>query len=64
MPDITGGSRELRRAMAKASLRRNWKLAEASPVKVSDEGIEREIETIRAARLRRIAKWRKSLRSD
>jgi antitoxin (DNA-binding transcriptional repressor) of toxin-antitoxin stability system len=51
--DVAQEDRELRRAMAKASLRRNLQLAEASPVKLTDEEIDREIEQVRAARLRK-----------
>jgi antitoxin (DNA-binding transcriptional repressor) of toxin-antitoxin stability system len=51
--DVALEDRELRRAMAKASLRRNWRLAEASTVKLSDEEMEREIEQVRARRRRK-----------
>jgi antitoxin (DNA-binding transcriptional repressor) of toxin-antitoxin stability system len=46
--DVAQEDRELRRAMAKASLRRNWRLAEASATKLSDEEIDREIRQVRA----------------
>jgi hypothetical protein len=39
--------------MAKASLRENWRLAEASQVKLSDEEIDREIQKVRACRRKR-----------
>jgi antitoxin (DNA-binding transcriptional repressor) of toxin-antitoxin stability system len=54
--DVGQEDRELRRAMAKASLRRNLQLAKASPVKLSDEEIDREIAQVRAARLRKKAR--------
>jgi antitoxin (DNA-binding transcriptional repressor) of toxin-antitoxin stability system len=54
--DVSLQDRELRRAMAKASLRSNWRLAEASEaasgVKVSDEEIDREIDQVRSLRQR------------
>lgn len=50
MGDVAQEERELRRAMAKASLRRNWRLAESSKVNLSDEGVEREIQQVRARR--------------
>jgi len=46
--DVAAEERELRRAMAKASLRRDWQIAEAYPI--TEEEIEREIEAVRAAR--------------
>lgn len=54
--DVALEDRELRRAMAKASLRKNWRLAESSAVKLSDEEIEREIQQVRASRHRKKAK--------
>jgi hypothetical protein len=39
--------RGLRRAMAKASLRRNWRLAETCWVNLSDEEMNREIQQVR-----------------
>ena len=45
--------RELRRAMAKASLRKNWTAAEIAGEALSDEEIEQEINQVRAARQRR-----------
>ena len=50
--DVILEDRELRRAMAKASLRKNWRLAEASGVDLSEEEIDREINQVRAARQR------------
>jgi antitoxin (DNA-binding transcriptional repressor) of toxin-antitoxin stability system len=47
--DVAAEDRELRRAMAKASLRANWRLAEASSIKPTDEEIDREIEQVRTA---------------
>jgi len=54
--DVTIEDRELRRAMAKASLRKNWRLAEASGKDLSEDEIEREINQVRAVRQRRKAK--------
>lgn len=48
--DVAQEDRELRRAIAKASLRRSWRLAEATPVKLSDEEIDREIAQVRKTR--------------
>ncbi len=56
MGDVIAEDRELRRAMAKASLRRNWRLAVAAGVELSDEEIEREIRQVRVLRQRRKAK--------
>jgi len=51
--DVVAEDRELRRAMAKASLRQNWSLAEAlGEPPMTDEEIDREIEEVRTARLR------------
>jgi antitoxin (DNA-binding transcriptional repressor) of toxin-antitoxin stability system len=50
--DVILEDRELRRAMAKASLRKNWRLAEASGVDLSEEEIDREINQVRVARRR------------
>jgi antitoxin (DNA-binding transcriptional repressor) of toxin-antitoxin stability system len=41
--DVILEDRELRRTMAKASLRKNWRLAEAAGAEMSDEEIDREI---------------------
>ncbi|MBS1798981.1 MAG: prevent-host-death protein [Acidobacteria bacterium] len=49
--DVAAEDRELRRAMAKASLRANWRRAEAAPL--TGEEIDREIEQVRTARPRR-----------
>ena len=51
--DVVLEDRELRRAMAKASLRMNWKLAEMALAVVSDEEIDQEISRVRAVRRRR-----------
>ena len=54
--DVALEDRELRRAMAKANLRENWRLAEESGLKrVSDEEIDREIDQVRTAHRRRKA---------
>jgi hypothetical protein len=46
--DLVKEDRELRRAMAKASLRESWRLAEASGASLaSEEEIEAEISRIR-----------------
>ena len=50
--DVVLEDRELRRAMAKASLRKNWKIAESSGGVVSDEQIDQEINRVRAGRRR------------
>ena len=54
--DVALEDRELRRAMAKASLRKNWRLAEASGVKVTDEEINQEIQQVRTTRQRKKTK--------
>jgi antitoxin (DNA-binding transcriptional repressor) of toxin-antitoxin stability system len=54
--DVIVEDRELRRAMAKASLRKNWRLAEASGVSLSEEEIDREINQVRVVRRRRKTK--------
>jgi antitoxin (DNA-binding transcriptional repressor) of toxin-antitoxin stability system len=51
--DVALEDRELRRAMAKASLRKNWSLAEASKVNLSEEEIDREISQVRTIRTTR-----------
>jgi antitoxin (DNA-binding transcriptional repressor) of toxin-antitoxin stability system len=49
--DVVAQDRELRVAMAKASLRQGWALAKAAGVEsISDEEIDREIAEVRAAR--------------
>jgi antitoxin (DNA-binding transcriptional repressor) of toxin-antitoxin stability system len=54
--DVILEDRELRRAMAKASLRKNWRLAEAVGGDLSDEEIDREINQVRVVRRRRKTK--------
>ncbi|MDQ1453997.1 MAG: hypothetical protein QOK38_3863 [Acidobacteriaceae bacterium] len=54
--DIGLEDRELRRAMTKASLRKNWRLADASKVKLSEEEIDREIDQVRTSRQRNITR--------
>jgi antitoxin (DNA-binding transcriptional repressor) of toxin-antitoxin stability system len=54
--DVILEDRELRRAMAKASLRKNWRLTEAGEVDLSDEEIDREINQVRIVRQRRKSK--------
>jgi antitoxin (DNA-binding transcriptional repressor) of toxin-antitoxin stability system len=48
--DVALEDRELRRAMAKTSLRKNWRVAEASGVTLSDADIDREIDQVRGRR--------------
>ena len=57
--DVALEDRELRRAMAKASLRKNWRLAEASGVNLSEEEMNREIDQVRAIRQRNTSRQRK-----
>ncbi len=54
--DVILEDRELRRAMAKASLRKNWRAAEAAGEGLSDEEIDREIDQVRVARQRQKTK--------
>ena len=54
--DVILEDRELRRAMAKASLRKNWRVAEAAGAGLSDEEIDREIDQVRVIRQRRKTK--------
>jgi len=54
--DVILEDRELRRAMAKASLRKNWRLAEAAGGELSVEEIDREINQVRVVRQRRKTK--------
>jgi antitoxin (DNA-binding transcriptional repressor) of toxin-antitoxin stability system len=54
--DVILEDRELRRAMAKASLRKNWRLAEAAGGDLSNEEIDQEINQVRVVRQRRKAK--------
>ncbi len=51
--DVVLEDRELRRAMAKASLGKNWTAAEVAGEALSDEEIEQEIKQVRAVRQRR-----------
>ena len=51
--DVVLENRELRRAMAKASLRRNWSLVESGGDVVSDEEIDLEVNLVRAVPRRR-----------
>ena len=48
--DVVLEDRELRRAMSKASLRKNWSLVENAEEAPGDEEIEREIHEVRASR--------------
>lgn len=48
MGDVAAEERELRRAMAKASLKQTWRLAEKYPI--SEEEIEAEIAAARSER--------------
>jgi antitoxin (DNA-binding transcriptional repressor) of toxin-antitoxin stability system len=54
--DVILEDRELRRAIAKASLRKNWRLAEAAGGDLSDEEIDQEINQVRVVRQRRKTK--------
>jgi antitoxin (DNA-binding transcriptional repressor) of toxin-antitoxin stability system len=57
MGDITQQDIELRRAIAKASLRESWRIAEESGRdRITDEEIDAEIKLARAERKRRRAK--------
>ena|SRR5271165_3234794 len=56
LDDVTAEDRELRRAMAKASLRRNWRLAKKPDSRVSIEEIDQEISKVRSRRIRRKSK--------
>ena len=54
--DVALEDRELRRAMAKASLRESWRVADESGLsQMSDEEIQREVDHARTARGRRKA---------
>lgn len=56
MGDVVLEDRELRRAMAKASLRESWRLAqETNEESPSEEAIQKEISQVRSARRRRKA---------
>jgi antitoxin (DNA-binding transcriptional repressor) of toxin-antitoxin stability system len=50
--DVVLEDRELRRAMAKASLRKNWSLVESAGQALGDDEIEREIHQVRVVRQR------------
>lgn len=55
--DVTLADRELRRAMAIASLREGWRrIEEEGLAPLSDDEIDAEIDAVRAARLRRRGK--------
>ena len=54
--DVILEDRELRRAMAKASLLKNWRLAETAGGDLSDEEIDQEINQVRVVRQRRKTK--------
>lgn len=57
LEDVAVQDRELRRAMAMASLRRGWQIAgESGADTVTDAEIDAEIAQVRAARLRRKSK--------
>jgi antitoxin (DNA-binding transcriptional repressor) of toxin-antitoxin stability system len=52
--DITDQDRELRRALARASLRQGWEIArQAGADKLTDVEIDAEIDAVRTARVRR-----------
>ena len=51
MGDIAAQDMDLRRAIARASLRRDWEIAKAHPI--TDEEIEQEIQAVRAERAAR-----------
>jgi antitoxin (DNA-binding transcriptional repressor) of toxin-antitoxin stability system len=52
--DVVTEDRELRRAMAKASLRKGWLLAKSAGLEpISDDEIDREIDAVRSARAAR-----------
>ena len=51
MGDIAAQDMDLRRAMARASLRHDWEIAKAFPI--TDEEIEQEIQAVRAERAAR-----------
>ena len=54
--DVTTEDLELRRAMAKASLREGWRIAEESGLnQMSEDEIQREVDQARAVRSRRKA---------
>lgn len=51
MGDLAAQDLDLRRAIARASLRRDWEIAKAYPI--TDEEIEQEIQAVRAERAAR-----------
>ncbi|MGO4211705.1 prevent-host-death protein [Terriglobus sp. 2YAB30_2] len=54
LDDVIAEDRELRRALAKASLRKSWRLADKSGAsKLSEEEIKQEIKTVRSRRIQR-----------
>jgi antitoxin (DNA-binding transcriptional repressor) of toxin-antitoxin stability system len=54
LEDIATQDRELQRAIAKASLRKGWEIAETlGDDAITDAEIEAEIDAVRTARLRR-----------
>jgi len=54
--DVTTEDLELRRAMAKASLREGWRVAEETGLnKLDEDAVQREIDQVRSARSRRKA---------
>ena len=56
LEDVIAEDRELRRAMAKASLRKNWSLVEKSNSSMSVEEIDQEIGKVRMRHVRRKSK--------
>jgi antitoxin (DNA-binding transcriptional repressor) of toxin-antitoxin stability system len=54
MGDIAAQEKDLRIAIARASLREDWSIAEKYPI--TDEEIEQEIQAVRAERRARLAK--------
>jgi antitoxin (DNA-binding transcriptional repressor) of toxin-antitoxin stability system len=53
MGDVAAEDKELRKAMAKASLRNNWKIAQSASNPIRDEEIEKEIALARTSVTRR-----------
>jgi antitoxin (DNA-binding transcriptional repressor) of toxin-antitoxin stability system len=53
MGDVAAEDRELRKAMAKASLRNTWKIAQAATDAMSDAEIDKEIQLARGSSTRR-----------
>jgi antitoxin (DNA-binding transcriptional repressor) of toxin-antitoxin stability system len=54
MGDIAAQELDIRRAVARASLREDWELAKSFPI--TDEEIEEEIQAVRAERRARLEK--------